>query len=98
MRAFRLERHLTQEELAEKIDRSVETISNIERGLSVPSDATLHRLARVLKVPVDDLIVERITSRQNRPVEFFRAVEQLKMMDEPKLKLAYVILKAVANS
>ena len=89
---------MTQEELAEKIDRSVETISNLERGVSLPNEATLHRLARSLEVSIDDLLAERAARSGGRPIEYFRATELLKMMDEKKLKLALQILKAIANS
>ena len=98
MRAYRLERRLTQEQLAEKLGRSVETISNLERGLSRPSDATLHRLARALEVSIDDLLLERASRSKGHPIEFFQATELLGMLDERKLRLALAILKAIANS
>ena len=98
VRAYRLERRLTQEQLAEKIDRSVEAISNLERGISLPSEATLHRLARTLDVPVEELLMERSARGSSRSIEYFRATEILKTMDERQLKLALTILKAIANS
>lgn len=98
LRAFRLERQLTQEQLAEMIDRTVETISNLERGISLPSRATLHRLAQCLQVSPEDLLVERETIPDDRPDEYFHATEILKMLDPKKLKLAYGILKLIAKS
>jgi transcriptional regulator with XRE-family HTH domain len=97
IRAHRLERRLTQEQLAEAIDRSVETISNLERGVSLPNDATLDRLAQALDVSADDLFNERRTGNSKRPIEFFRATEVLRALDDRKLKLAYRILKAIAE-
>ena len=98
LRAYRMERGLTQEQLAEKINRSVEAISNLERGISVPSEATLHRLARCLDVSVDDLLLERVARAKDESLELYRAIELLKMLDEGKLKLAYSILKAIAEN
>jgi transcriptional regulator with XRE-family HTH domain len=99
VRAYRLERHLTQEQLAEKIDRSVETVSNLERGISLPNEATLRRLARSLDVSFEDLLVERSAPDSlARPIEFYRATELLKVMDPKKLKLAYNVLKAIVDS
>jgi len=98
VRAYRLERRLTQEQLAEKLGRSVETISNLERGISTPSDATLHRLARALDVSIDDLLLDRLSRTQGHPIEFFQATELLRMLDERKLRLALAILKAISNS
>lgn len=98
IRARRLERRLTQEQLAEAIDRSVETVSNLERGVSLPNDATLDRLAQALDVSIDDLFNERRAGGSKRPIEFFRATEVLSALDEKKVKLAYRILKAIAES
>lgn len=98
VRAFRLERQLTQEQLAEMIDRSVETISNLERGVSLPNEATLHRLAQTLDVSLEDLLKERTSSSTKRPIDYYRASEVLKLLDEKKLKLAYKLLKAIAES
>ena len=54
IRVFRKQRGLTQEGLAARIDRSVETISNLECGRSLPSFETLVRLAESLDVPIRD--------------------------------------------
>jgi transcriptional regulator with XRE-family HTH domain len=100
IRAHRLERRLTQEQLAESIDRSVETISNLERGVSLPNEATLRRLAQVLDASVDELFRERErkASTGKRSIESFRATEILRTLDEKKLKLAYRILKTISES
>lgn len=98
IRAYRLERRLTQEQLAERIERAVETISNLERGISLPNEATLIRLAQALDVSVDELLKARKTGGSKRPIEFFRATELLRALDEKKLKLAYRILRAIAEA
>ncbi len=43
---------LTQEQVAEQVERTVEAISNIERAKSLPTLETLTRLAKVLKMPL----------------------------------------------
>lgn len=45
----------TQEQLAERSDRSVDAISALERGLAFPSFETLERLAAALDAPLGDL-------------------------------------------
>jgi transcriptional regulator with XRE-family HTH domain len=55
LRAIRKQRGLTQEELAEMIDRSVDAVSNMERGISLPSYETLGRLADRLGIPAKEL-------------------------------------------
>jgi transcriptional regulator with XRE-family HTH domain len=59
LRAMRLERGLTQEQLAESAELHPTFISNIERGYSSPTLSTLLRLADALNTRpgalVDDL-------------------------------------------
>lgn len=50
LKALRKERGLTQEALATRIDRSVDALSNIERGRSLPSFETVEKLSRVLSI------------------------------------------------
>ena len=52
---LRRSRELTQEQLAEAVDCSVEFISLVERGVNSPSVAGLEKFAKVLKVEVRDL-------------------------------------------
>ena len=52
---LRLNRNLTQEELAEKVGVSRQTIIAIERGNYTPSVLLALKLARIFKVPVEDI-------------------------------------------
>ncbi|GHU04397.1 hypothetical protein FACS1894205_2560 [Alphaproteobacteria bacterium] len=54
IRSFRRIRSLTQEQLAEAIERTPEAVSNIERGQSLPSLETLERMAAFLGIPLSD--------------------------------------------
>jgi transcriptional regulator with XRE-family HTH domain len=56
---------LTQEELAEAINRSVDTISNIERGFSSTRIETAAHLAKVLGVTLPELFEFSMASRDN---------------------------------
>ncbi len=55
IRALRKEVELTQEQLAEKADVSVNFIGNAERGESAASVKTLRRIAKALGVNLKDL-------------------------------------------
>lgn len=55
LRALRKARRLTLAELAEKLDRSVGWMSQVERDISVPTIADLRELAAVLDVSVSSL-------------------------------------------
>jgi transcriptional regulator with XRE-family HTH domain len=54
IRVIRKRRGLTQEALAEEVERTVDAISQLERGRSLPSFETLERLALALDVPIRD--------------------------------------------
>jgi len=55
LKALRLEKQLTQEELAKRVGRSASFMSNLERGVNAASFETLERIAEALDVPVKDL-------------------------------------------
>lgn len=52
---LRVREGITQEQLADKTGVTVESISNIERGIFGPKFETLEKIAGVLKVPVKKL-------------------------------------------
>ncbi len=52
---LRLNRALTQEELAEKAGVSRQTIIAIEKGNYTPSVLLALKIARIFKVPVEDI-------------------------------------------
>ena len=60
IKRVRKTRGLTQPQLAERIGKSYETISNIERGVKSPSVQTLSELGVALEVPVRDFFDEQL--------------------------------------
>lgn len=56
LRTARLRRGLTLDTVAHRIGRSVGTVRNYERGVTSPRIDVLIRLARVLNVPLSDVI------------------------------------------
>lgn len=54
IKTIRKLRGLTQEQLAQRVDRTVFAISQLERGRSLPSFETLERLSAALDVPVKE--------------------------------------------
>lgn len=55
LRLLRRHQDLTQEQLAEAVEVSVEFISNIERGINAPSFETLEKLSTALDLPISEL-------------------------------------------
>lgn len=56
IRRYRIEKHLTQEQLAEMADVSASFLGHIERGTRVASLETLMKLCAVLQVTPNDLL------------------------------------------
>lgn len=56
LRTLREARDLSQEDLAEVIDRAVSSVSNLETGKSLPKLETLIRLSEKLDVPLRELV------------------------------------------
>lgn len=71
VRLARKAQNLTQDELAIRIDKTIETVSNIERGKTLPGLLTLYELAQALRVPLIELIEvkERQTGTSLRRAE-----------------------------
>ncbi len=55
VQTFRRRRQLTQEDLAERIGRSVDMVSNVERGVSSTRIETAFRIAEILGVGLPEL-------------------------------------------
>ncbi|MCY3682694.1 MAG: helix-turn-helix domain-containing protein [Gemmatimonadetes bacterium] len=66
---LRLDRQLTQEELARKAGISLMALRNIERGTVVPRARTLTDLGKALRVPIRDLVtpVQSLETVRFRP-------------------------------
>lgn len=56
VKAIRLEKDMSQADLAKLLDVHVTYISGIERGLRNMSLKNLEKLAKALKVPIEELI------------------------------------------
>ena len=55
LKALRIEKQMTQEDLARAAGVSTAFISSVERGINSPSFSTLESIAEALDVPVQDL-------------------------------------------
>lgn len=58
IRAERLRRHLTQEQLAEKLDMSINYIGKLERGVIIPSALVIFKLSKILRTDMNELFKE----------------------------------------
>lgn len=58
IRAERLRRHLTQEQLAEKLDMSINYVGKLERGVIIPSALVVFKLSKILRTDMNELFKE----------------------------------------
>lgn len=68
VKSRRQARGLSQEQLAEAIDRSVETVSNIERGQASTGIATAFRIATALGIEPALLFGEPLAPKRDHPL------------------------------
>src|SRR5574344_1626314 len=64
---LRIDRGLTQDELAIKIPISRQSVSSWERGLSLPDPDVLIKLSQIFEVSVDDLLMGTSTNEKINP-------------------------------
>lgn len=57
LQSLRLEAKMTQEQLADQVGVTIESISNIERGIFGPKFDNLERIADALNISVKELFV-----------------------------------------
>jgi transcriptional regulator with XRE-family HTH domain len=95
---IRKEREITQAELAEMIDVTVETISRLERGISIPSLKTLENISSALHVPLKDLFDfkrEEWADLTNEDKEIRKIIAYLKTRNRNEIRLGFRILKDI---
>ena len=60
LKEYRIKNHLSQEELAEKIDAVPSSVSHLENGTHAPSLKTLIRLCSAMNIGVDALLCDSL--------------------------------------
>ena len=94
-REARKAKHLTQEQLAELIDRSPAHIRLIEHGERAPSLATFMDIIEALEVTADDILCDVVNYvSKSRLAEYEKAIEALPKKEREKLfKVLDVLLE-----
>ena len=95
---LRQEKGLTQAQLAEAIGVANETISRLERGVSIPSLSTIEEISLALNVRLKDLFDFDYTPQGNKKTspserEVTRIVALLKNKKIEELRLAHTLLR-----
>ena len=82
----RVKHNLTQEELAKKIGKTSQFISNIETGKRKPSLSTLINIAKVLNLSLDYLIIydNDVEEKIRDDIYMKQIYKQLESLDDEK--------------
>lgn len=95
LRDARKARGLTQAELAERIDRSLDMVGRLERGEIAPSFETIERALTVLDLDAAELFGGQSSFQSPRSDSLRQALEALEAMPLGKLKQALGVIKAL---
>ena len=88
---------LTQEQLAEQVDRTKEAISNLERGHNLPTIETLDRICDVLGIPIRYVFGD--ASGSSRRIECIAKIELiLSHLSDNDLKTVADVIEVLADS
>jgi transcriptional regulator with XRE-family HTH domain len=94
---IRKEREITQEQLAESVDVATETISRLERGVSIPSLITLSKISQALHISLKDLFDFEYPQKPVSAIEkeSMKLLAYLKTKKVDDIKMCYRILKNI---
>lgn len=92
IRKARMDEHISQEELAEKIGITPTHIKHIESGHRKPSIEILYRIVRILNMSLDDLFFPE----KNDGLEEYRKADRLmRRCDAKQLRVLYATMEAL---
>lgn len=89
---IRKQKRMSQEDFAEISSKMINTVSNIERGLTDPRISTLFSFAKALNVSIKDLLSDITVGNKFHSKTFESIVNLLEVQDEKTLK---TILKQI---
>lgn len=95
---IRKSRNIKQAQLAESINVATETISRIERGVSIPSVRTLERIGHALRAPLKDFFAfepRSSTLRDEREDELAKVMVLLQGKAAADIRLGRQVLKSL---
>ena len=95
LRALRVRRGLTQEQLAEAMDCSVDTVGNVERGRTMAALETLDRLSRSLAIPMSEFFDDGAPVSATRAGLEAQIRDVLRQLDDTEVAVALRLLEAL---
>ncbi|MCL2331754.1 MAG: helix-turn-helix domain-containing protein [Proteobacteria bacterium] len=93
----RRERRISQQQLAGRSGKMLNTISNIERGLADPRASTLVSIAGALGIPAPELLIKNHNAviKEVNSALMTEIVKLLHAFDDAELRTAHRVLSAL---
>ena len=88
---------LSQDALAEKVDRTTGFIGQLERGESMPSIETLTKIIQVLRLDANELFHGGTIDRDSIDPSIYELIAQAQSLDERKLHLLLRFAELLSN-
>ena len=94
---LRKQKGMSQEDFADVSGKMINTISNIERGLSDPKVTTLMSISKALGISIDELFSEtkQVQSTEELPKNISVILQILKKQDDKTLKVIQKQIEAL---
>lgn len=93
---YRKQAGLTQTELAEKIDKSIHHITQMERGISLPSLPLFLDICIALNIPADCFLIDE--DRLFAEFAIIELVDKLKPYSQDELKTSAEIYQSILSA
>ena len=93
----RRDRNISQQQLADLSGKMLNTISNIERGLTDPRAGTLVAIAKALSIPVSELVTpyQNAVIKESNHALWVETLKLLRDLSDEELRTANRILAAL---
>jgi transcriptional regulator with XRE-family HTH domain len=102
LRALRIERGMTQDEVARAIGTHFTSISAVERGVRGLSVQQIVKLATALKVSPDDLLhakkAAKLKATSRRDGRLLRRIERIRELPPPKQRTVLEVLDSLLKT
>lgn len=95
---IRIESGLTQAQLAEQLDVATETISRLERGISIPSLKTLENISFIFHITLKELFdfeYPKQSKANAQEKEIRKLIAFLKRKKAEEIRFGYNVLKSI---
>ena len=94
---LRKQKGMSQEDFADVSGKMINTISNIERGLSDPKVTTLMSISKALGISIDELFSEtkQVLTTEELPSNIATILQILKKQDDKTLKVIQKQIEAL---